>query len=1321
MGDKHSYEFASITPEEKELLYEHMDWRLLEVDSLDHFLAYLEKSGVGVGQEELRSPDTLHASQRELDLAKIDGLAEIMRKELVNIAKIADANERKKAIDRLKERHGLFKKIIISSDGYIVDGHHRVLGRLVANDLSTDDLEMLDMTVRKIDMPIIDLLTISRAYQDKMGFKSASLGAGGGESYQKTGIENIVPITREAWDAVNTEFANEVDDRVAKIYADGHFIEIDSVGLQSMSPEQLAKVVTQSSNIKKLRESLSSPDITPEQKKEIRKALVRHAASIAKELDDGIFDLDKMGDDEIEKKFLGAVSRNTDIKSIDGRPVYDVSSPAHAKALMAHGYRVNVQDDDAAKLTEEGLLGFDKAMKESLAKEISDNNPEWLSFKQKEIEAHRRQTGKEPSKKVMKKIEDRYKEQFTINFCDYYISGENLFCGENVGVERESMPQLSGRTQSSDSFAMRMLVSGRADGSWEYDIDKIEKGSPEEARYKQISSKYRDFKNGVTSLSDEDVQFLMENTDWNNTEVKVIPQLRELVKKKLGKGTTRKFVDPKTMKAAQNELGLDKVAGMADTAKRAVSEITDDLVAEGFRRGTEEFTNELRERLKKHKKFKDGSRGAAGLFEETLAANGNYMLDGHHRWAGLMLANRSLDPDQQVQLQIEIVDTDILGALEIGRAVQDHYGIKSAKLTGETLYGEGEVKEVLVDGVDAHLDKLIEEFDDRIAKLKTDKIFRRKTPNAETGNRQSLSSGATMAAAQMIVNANPKNRSMADARAMGDRRILLNRSKTNSIRSLDVAKRELRDTPNTPNNFEKIKRLKAQIDHENSMIEAIDNSMNSLRITGMATSSRDRRTLNNAKKLMKKTNLGEEANYASFVSARSILQFESSGEFDYQDASSAVREIMRAGGADAAMMLVEEYDRRNMLNDKQRIGLEHIIENAPVSGAYRNVPESQSRKFQNGFSEILEMLDKKSKPTNNVRTTGINSLSSGREVRTGKGRTSGQSLNEMHKEFFNKFGIPPDTDEDDLPVSGYLVHQSHIDQKKNAAKMANRGNIDSDAIFELQDNDVVGDGLTALGEIEVVLKPEVSNRTSYGRGNSLSSGHTPVRMNSINENEIMSAYLGDPEKTGSQDAFINLIGSSVSKDYSTLNSRRNQDGKLAAINGVPSAEQRRENFEAHIFGGFDKDEVEAIHYPFSKIEKMAGKEDISDVVNERSMADALRKSGFSDREIQYFYSISDGKPLNTQSMQMLRNYRASQKVKQKYNKLGFQNIRIAHPDGLNIENPRTYSPNASKSSNVEKLITEKIIREMAEAAEKMMKNHAKRQTPKVVSRAGSGS
>ena len=50
-----------------------------------------------------------------------------------------------------------------------------------------------------------------------------------------------------------------------------------------------------------------------------------------------------------------------------------------------------------------------------------------------------------------------------------------------------------------------------------------------------------------------------------------------------------------------------------------------------------------------------------------------------------------------------------------------------------------------------------------------------------------------------------------------------------------------------------------------------------------------------------------------------------------------------------------------------------------------------------------------------------------------------------------------------MPVSGYLVHKSHIQKKKNDVIKNRVGNVGPDAIFEIQDNDPVGDGLGALG------------------------------------------------------------------------------------------------------------------------------------------------------------------------------------------------------------------------------------------------------------------
>ena len=82
-----------------------------------------------------------------------------------------------------------------------------------------------------------------------------------------------------------------------------------------------------------------------------------------------------------------------------------------------------------------------------------------------------------------------------------------------------------------------------------------------------------------------------------------------------------------------------------------------------------------------------------GLFQPTLTAGlpGTqiYMLDGHHRWSGLLVANnklRDLGLDVRVKLNIKNYKTDIRTGLELGRAIQEHFGIKDAKVKGEDLF-----------------------------------------------------------------------------------------------------------------------------------------------------------------------------------------------------------------------------------------------------------------------------------------------------------------------------------------------------------------------------------------------------------------------------------------------------------------------------------------------------------------------------------------------------------------------------------------------------------------------------------------------------------
>jgi len=343
-------------------------------------------------------------------------------------------------------------------------------------------------------------------------------------------------------------------------------------------------------------------------------------------------------------------------------------------------------------------------------------------------------------------------------------------------------------------------------------------------------------------------------------------------------------------------------------------------------------------------------------------------------------------------------------------------------------------------------------------------------------------------------------------------------------------------------------------------------------------------------------------------------------------------------------------------------------------------------------------------------------LSSGADMAVGSRSIvrKGSAIENYRHEYQSRIGIHGETPESARPVSGYLVHKSHVDKKKNMVKQSGSGNHGSDAIFELEDSDVVGDGLTALGEIEVVLRPEVGSRTAYGIGESINTAHRPVMLTSNNRDDISDALTNTHGVESSQrnvDSMIHLLSAGIDKDFTKVGARRDGNGRMAPVGKMdPSTDRAHEPFEAQILGGFKKDDVEGIHYPFSRIQKLSEQEEVQDAIPEKTITAKLAKLGFTKEEIAYFYSMSNGQPLTGASVQRLKEYRAAKKIKKKYESQGIGYVKFAHPKGINIENPKTYDKLAKGNEDVEKIIIGQILSEMEVSMKtmltKMRKNKA---------------
>ena len=330
----------------------------------------------------------------------------------------------------------------------------------------------------------------------------------------------------------------------------------------------------------------------------------------------------------------------------------------------------------------------------------------------------------------------------------------------------------------------------------------------------------------------------------------------------------------------------------------------------------------------------------------------------------------------------------------------------------------------------------------------------------------------------------------------------------------------------------------------------------------------------------------------------------------------------------------------------------------------------------------------------------------------------GSSADNYRLKYEEEIGIPTDTPATLRPVTGYVVNKSHIEEKKKRVQKTGSGNYGADAIFEIQDKDIIGDGLTASGEIEVVLRPETANRVAYGRGNSFDTRHQPVLLDSTEREDIVNAVTisdGSNKDDDNLDAMLHLLGSSKDKNYSHVGAKRDSNGRMKPVGKIdPSDDREHEAFEANILGGFSKDEVEGIHYPFSKVAKLAENEDVSDVVNIEVLKPRMQKLGFTSDEIQHISVMSKQLPIITPGVQKLKEYRTAQKIKKKYESMGIGYVKFAHPTGINIENPKTYNKTANVNDNPEQVIKQNIYSELDQALRDVVKKMRKNKTRELV-------
>ena len=323
----------------------------------------------------------------------------------------------------------------------------------------------------------------------------------------------------------------------------------------------------------------------------------------------------------------------------------------------------------------------------------------------------------------------------------------------------------------------------------------------------------------------------------------------------------------------------------------------------------------------------------------------------------------------------------------------------------------------------------------------------------------------------------------------------------------------------------------------------------------------------------------------------------------------------------------------------------------------------------------------------------------------------------MEKKYQALIGIHPDTDEIDRPVSGYVVHPAQDLAARN--EMRRRGVQVGDGPIEWPNGSNPHGDIGADGDIEVVLKPEVSGRTAYGFGYGIDDRTRPVWLNSSDHAAISDAIVHvDPatDPDGSRTRVLNSLSAVVDGDFGYLtdtgsvkpaatsqNERTEDFGKRLASHKKASKPQR---LGAQIMGGFVNEEISEIRYPWSRVSGSSSDVDVSDVVNKEPVSDRLRRLGFTDAEIEYFYKVNGNRSLDyisSSTMASLKEYRKALEIKKDYEKRGIPNVSFMHPAGLDPLDVSSYSDNPVGKATIEGALAKAINAEVDEMLEKMLK------------------
>jgi hypothetical protein len=390
---------------------------------------------------------------------------------------------------------------------------------------------------------------------------------------------------------------------------------------------------------------------------------------------------------------------------------------------------------------------------------------------------------------------------------------------------------------------------------------------------------------------------------------------------------------------------------------------------------------------------------------------------------------------------------------------------------------------------------------------------------------------------------------------------------------------------------------------------------------------------------------------------------------------------------------LDQSSATRMILASDRLTDGDLLDNLRTSDGveFSMTPEARDFSERSGSDAVVKKVSEAAEAWHEGVDRRVRSRVSSEELATllETGSPSRPERSSMLSAFERNNGWPDGAPLESRPMFGHATHAVHEDIVDDILDATGRGGFPAlrRAGFFDHSGESPHGPLSALGESDIVLRPEVSMRSAYGLGDIL---RDPVSLTRLNDNDPRRyASQLSVSRRGDGDTAMrmgNFLHAGLTGDFRGVQMRNMppEVSKNGMMTRLPSSFGSADiPMETSIAGGFDLQDIERIDVPINSLGWQRLELNRGDIDFEGSgLASVLRNAGWSNSEIDFLStSIADGRLTSVKSANLLRQHRVADADKIRFDRLGL-NVQYTNSEGIDLFSRRDMTVSTDSGARI---------------------------------------